>query len=82
MFWWLIIKYRFFLTTSDNVLTWKGATLITSMMVGYDVNIATIIWHKIHDRVFWEKTNLYFFILFRDCVMIPIYQRFQDLTRK
>lgn len=42
-FWWLLVHYRQCLTIVDNVLTQDGASLIASMMAGYNIDFVAII---------------------------------------
>lgn len=62
-FWWLIIKYQLFPTTSANVLTWEGATLIVSIMAQHVIDFAAILRYKIHDRAYMEEMNFLFLCL-------------------
>lgn len=52
------------------------------MMVGYEIDFATILWNEIHDRAFGEMINYYFIILFIDCMMMFGYQRYKDSMRE
>ncbi|KAF3613621.1 hypothetical protein FXO37_36303 [Capsicum annuum] len=73
-FWWLIIRYRLFSTTSDNVLTLKVVSLIDSIMDEYAINFATILRHEIHDRSFGKAMNFPFSCLIQrlsDKVGVP-----------
>lgn len=60
LFWLLVIRYRLFLTASNNVLIWKGAAPIASFMVGCDIDFAAILRYEIHDRSFREVINMPF----------------------
>lgn len=57
---WFLIKYRLFLTASDNIPTLDGATLIFTMMARYDIDFVSILWHEIKYRDFREMENLPF----------------------
>lgn len=81
-FWLLLIRYRLCPTASDNLLTWEGPTFTASMMVGYDINLAAIFQSEIYERAFREVATFYFFILFRDYVMMLVYQIYWELMRE
>lgn len=80
--WWFLIKYRLFPITSNNVLTYEGAALIASVMVGYNIHFAVILQHEINDRAFGKVMNLSLPTLFRDCVMRSMYQKYYELIRE
>lgn len=42
----------------DNLLTWDGAALIASLMVGYDIDFMAIISFELHERAFSDMTTL------------------------
>lgn len=72
-FLWLIIRYRLFSTTSDNVLSWEGAVLIANMMAEYDIDFSAILWHEIHDRAFVEIINFPFrYLIQRLCEHVGV----------
>lgn len=44
-----MVRYQLCLTAVDNLLTYDGVALITSLMACYDIDFATIIRYEIHE---------------------------------
>lgn len=60
IFWRLLFRFKLCSTTSSNVLIWDGAALVSSIMVGYDIDFIAIIWCEIYKRAFSMMTTMPF----------------------
>lgn len=55
-----IVHFRLIPTTSDNILTWKRAALVASLVAGYEIDFTTLIRMKVYDRELAETNALPF----------------------